>query len=383
MSPRPAAASRSAAQALMQGQVDKADLYILSGGDSGLSAPLTQLICSSVLNEEDREFNLDTFDCNEGVVPDAISQALRELPVMCERRVLVLLNAQRLSNAAKKENEEEDSPKKGGDSAVKRLAAAFQEALPYHTTTVILVSESTAKDSLAGKVSKGEGYTTAIYDCTLQKEECPTWIGYQLQQLGRQGDSRTIHAIAERTGTDVRFLQTQLQKLSQYMGERTQVTDADIRATIRLSAEMQSWQLTDAIRKKDRARALSLIQDFFSEDGSNRTKDIRLANKGDNAPASIRALGMLSYINTYLRSLAQLRHLTSSGVVSLAALATQTGKKEFQVRKNLEELDTWSDRDLRNAFTALCLADYSIKHGRDHLIALQLVLTRLCLRRNR
>ena len=383
MSKRPAASSLSAAQALMNGRVVSADLYILSGDDSGLSTPLSKLIYTSILSEEDREFNLDVFDCREDVSPDAISQALRELPVMCERRVLVLLNAQRLGGAEKKGGEGESTPKKGGESVVKRLATAIQEALPFHSNTVIIVSESTSRDSLAGKVSQGEGYTAVTYDCSLQKAECADWIDFQLRQLGRQGDSRTVSLIAERTGTDVRFLQTQLQKLSQYMGERTTITEADIRATIRLSEEMQSWQMTEAVRQKNLTRALSLLQDFFSDDGANRAKDIRPASKGDNAPANIRALGMLAYINTYLRSLAQLRHLTAESGRNYSSLATKTGKKEYQIRKTLEDLDTWSESDLRNAFTALCLADFSIKNGRNHLIALQLVLTRLCLRRNR
>ena len=121
---------------------------------------------------------------------------------------------------------------------------------------------------------------------------------------------------------------------------------------------------------------------MLDDDTPNRTVDINRgqAGKNDSAPVSVRALGLLSYINTYLRSLAQLHHIVRQER-DLNVIAQMTGKKDYQVRKSLEELNTWSEQNLSTAFTALCLADYHIKKGRDPLLAIQLLLARLCLRK--
>ncbi|MDO5296666.1 MAG: DNA polymerase III subunit delta [bacterium] len=366
MAKRTSESNHSAAKAIISGCVEPADLYVLLGDDSCLSGRMIKLISRQFIKPEDEEFNFDIIDCQNNPPAAAITNALCELPVMCEKRLLVLLSAQALSS-----------------SACKAIAASLQNHLPYHTNIVILVSNTKKKDSLAGMAVNSPAFASIVYDCALLESERESWIAHSLQQFGLNAAPTLIRQISERTGSDTQFLQTQLEKLKQYLGERQEVTSADIKTVIRKSIEIKSWELTEAIRSKNMQQAWRLAQDMLASDTANRTVDFSrgTSGKNDNAPVSVRALGLLSYINTYLRSLAQLQHLSAQHGRDISAIAQQTGKKDYQVRKSLEELQTWTSQSLHTAFTALCLSDYHIKKGRDPLLAIQLLLTRLCLRK--
>ncbi|MBQ7569203.1 hypothetical protein IJT17_10450 [bacterium] len=359
----------SAAKAIISGVLQPADLYVLLGSDAYLSGRLIKLACQQNLAPEDAEFNLDTIDCSATPTPsaDAISNALSELPVMCEKRLLILLSTQALTSEA----------------TCKKIAEAMRLNLPYHSSIVLLTSTTHSKTSLAGLARSSEAYSSITYSCTLASEERESWVAFCLQQLGLTAAPALVRQIADRTGTDCQYLQSQLEKLRQYLGERREITAEDIKTVIRKSIEIKSWELTDAIRNKDLKRAWSLAQDMLADPSPSRTVNVSVSSsgKGDSAPTSIRALGLLSYINTYLRSLSQTQHLKKQHGSDIAAIARLTNKKEYQVRKTLEELVTWQESHLRSAFTALCLADYNIKKGRDPMLAIQLLLARLCVRK--
>lgn len=366
MAKRSSDANHSAVKAIISGRLEEADLYLLLGGDSCLNGLMIKLIRRNYLDPDDEEFNLDIIDCQTNPPTASITNALCELPVMCGKRLLVLLNVQTLP-----------------PGAGKAVAASLQNNLPYRSNIVVMTSGTKKKDSLAGMALACPAYASIIYDCVLQESEREGWIAYHLQQSGMQATPAVIRQISERTGSDSQFLLTQLEKLRLYIGERREVSAQDVSTIIRKSIEIKSWELTEAIRGKNMRQAWLLVQDMLSESNSGRAADINrgASGKNDDVPASIRALGLLSYINTYLRSLAQMQHLVSQHGRDISAIAQETGKKDYQVRKTLEEIGTWSDRNLRSAFTALCLADYHIKKGRDPLLAVQLLLTRLCLRK--
>ena len=100
MAKRSSEARHSAVKALISGRAEPADLYVLLGTDSCLCGRMIGLICRQYLHPDDEEFNLDTIDCQSNPPAAAITNALSELPVMCDKRVLVLLNSHALSASA-------------------------------------------------------------------------------------------------------------------------------------------------------------------------------------------------------------------------------------------------------------------------------------------
>ena len=366
MAKRASAAGHSAADVIISGLIDNADLYILKGEDGFLCSGMVKLLTNHFLAPEDVEFNLDVIDCKDNPPVSAITNALCEFPVMADKRVLVLLNAQSLNAAA-----------------AKTVAAALQSSLICHTTAAVIQTASVTKTNLAGLAAASAAYVSLTCECALSEYDRERWIAFQMRRLGLADSPEAVRSIAERAGSDTQYLQTQLEKLRQFVGERTEVTRQDVCTVIRKSIERRSWELTDAIRSRQTKRALELVQDLLSDNTGRRAADISTGpgGKPDTVPAGIRALGLLTYLNTYLRSLVQLRHLVSRHGSDLSTLAQLTGKKEFQLRKSLSELDSWSDASLRTAFRALCLADYHIKRGRDHLLAVHMVVYRLCLRK--
>ncbi len=360
--------SKSAINAILQGDVETADLYVITGTDGFIDNQLLKLITEHYLAPQDEEFNLDIIDCRGDTPAKDIVSAVSEVPVMCDKRLLILRNAHELKS-----------------DTVKKASAAFQANLSYHANAVALTTKSMTKGTLADAASKSRDYMTLTYDCKLDDLTRERWTAYLLQQNGLQFRSDIACEIANRTGNDSQFLVTRIEKLRQYMGTRTEVTKADINAIITKSLEVKTWELTSAIGAKKYAQAWRLAEVMLNEDNP----DLILAAKSSaqqsgqkTVPASVKAIGLLSYINTYLRSMAQLRSLAAQYGTSPATLASHLpGKKEYQIRKSLAEMQTWSESNLKDAFSRLCLTDQSIKLGRSPLLAIQLMIASLCFRR--
>ena len=139
-----------------------------------------------------------------------------------------------------------------------------------------------------------------------------------------------------------------------------------IRSRVRATAVLRcsTWRLTAAIGSKDLPGAYKVLD--------------RLLERGEAAG------GLLSYLNSYLGSLAQLKSLQAEVGSSLAQLAKAMPRKtEYQIKKNLQEAATWSLSELATAFDRLTRADLRMKTGDEERLLLQLLVLQLCSRSGR
>ena len=348
---------------LVGDSVPSVDVYVLEGSDGIVIARLSEILRNAILQPGQEDFDLDVIECESSTGAERIVSALSEYPVMGGKRLLILNNAHNLK-----------------DKVADAVIEALEKNLAYHANAVIMTCTATTIDSLGWRAYQSQTYETCVISCKFKGDDCSRWIEHLLRQKGLSFHPSVSREISERLGNSTQFVLSQLGKLHHYLGERREITMEDVQRVIAKSVETKTYELTKALDERDRDRAWSIAENLLSDSPENKISQSAAGNK--SADVSTRALGLLSYLNTYLRSLAHLHSLTHRYGTRLSDLSPHLkGRKEFQIRNDLRNLSKWSEVALRQALLLLCDTDMQIKSGRDPRLAVDLLLATLCIRK--
>lgn len=343
-----APAATPAMQILRAATLPPAGVYLLSGPDDYLREQVLDRLRAELLEPGFAEFNHRQIQCTGSSKVGTLANAMVDLPMMADRRLLELHEAQTLPADAQKS-----------------LVAPLEEAARSGSTVIALCWRPAA----GGGRGRAAGGSAALkdaaarigvsIDCALAEDDRGEWVQGALQRMGVKAESAAVAELLKRTGTDLRHLASQLDKLALYAGKGATIKAEDVRKIVLRSTEVKTWELTDAIGKKNLRRAVEITGTLLEE--------------GDGAGP------LLSYLNTWLRSLAQVQSLHAKGMSALQA--AMPNRKDWMIQRDVEQVRTWSVAELRLAFDMLCRADLRIKTGSDPRLVLELLLVQLCMRR--
>ncbi|ODS57043.1 MAG: hypothetical protein ABS36_05965 [Acidobacteria bacterium SCN 69-37] len=242
-------------------------LHLFVGDDVQLITRMVEAVEATV-DEADRPFAVDRVRAGEpGGSPIEISSAARNLPMLGDRRIVIVLRAERLlkpkrtGKAAEEGDDEEPAADEGQAVDASALEAYVNDPSPF-ATLVFVASEIDRGRRLTKRVI--EKALVTVFDGNerddLKVDQRTSLLHVLRGTLAREG--RTIEKDAEqllvrRAAGDVSKLRDDLEKLVLFAGERTKLTEDDVMA---VSAEHEAvedeWAVTNAIGAGDAAAAL-------------------------------------------------------------------------------------------------------------------------------
>lgn len=328
-------------------KVKEATAYILYGEDEYLISQTVRLLRDSVIDNDFGDFNYTRLDCHSSVKAAELTNALRELPMLTDRRFLELHYYQNLT-----------------DSTVKKIEETFKETLREGSTVLCLVSHDDSKKSKSKLAAWAQDYAQEI-NCNVSSYSLPRWIDLYIKDKGYSfKDSKAAQELQNRVGANLLDLSAQLDQLMLYVSSQKTISVEDVRQVVRKSNEVKVWEYTKAITQKDSSKAMQACSSLLEDN----------AQKG--------SLTLISFTNKYLRDLAQALDITSKYGFNTNSLSQQMAdKRDFQINYILKDLRSWKEPDLRDAFHSLCQADLRLKTGGDPLLTMQLLTLRLVSRR--
>lgn len=199
-------------------------------------------------------------------VADVVAAA-RTLPMLSERRVILLLHAERLFKTRKKAGASED----GGDEADdeprgESLALEEYVAAPQGPNVLVLVATSINRAMRLGKllekqavVVECKGFEPVFGRPDAALREAMQFAGTQLKKAGKVADPQTLTMLVERAGPNVGRLRGDLERLVLFVGDAPRVTSADVQAVVGAAKSLDDWGVTNAIQARDAASALRLL----------------------------------------------------------------------------------------------------------------------------
>ena len=327
-------------------------VYLIYGGEPFLEEEIFREIRSLTVRPETADFNYHVFN----PAPDQVEQALsiaQTQPFFAERRLVVLRDCPFFAASRKKQEadeEEDDKPTGGSEEAL----LAYLKAPASTTCLIFLCGESV--DSRK-KVTKAAIATGGAVECKqLKDQDAIMWAQQRATSYGKKLGDPAARLLVEKTGPDLRLIDSELSKLALYVGETRAISPADVEVAVSGMAETEIYRLTEAVMLKERVKALALL-----------AQTLRQVDH---------PLQALAALTNRFRQILTVKSLTSRGLSARegAALARM---HPFPYEKIAAHVRTIPREEIVGALTRLLEADLAMKTGAEPKLALETLVIEL------
>jgi DNA polymerase III subunit delta len=244
-------------------------LYLILGDDEAEMGRLAADI-AGVVEDELRAFNMERIYAGEkGASAAAIVEAARQLPMMGDRRVVVVLRAERLLKPKRRGSKALEEAADEGDAEPPGDLDALTDYVqkPGSSTTLVLVATDIDKSRRAGKAILKHATVVECWGLKPGKEA----RGGDLRQAARVAEQMVKKAVAEagqlieppaarlvadRAGFDIVRLRGDIERLMLYTVGKHQITLADVQEVVSAESSQDDWAVTNAIQQGNAREAL-------------------------------------------------------------------------------------------------------------------------------
>jgi DNA polymerase III delta subunit len=251
-----------------------APVYLFVGEDLKLSDRLIDDIESSI-DPLDRPFAVDRFYAGEAAsAPADIAAAARTLPMLGDRRVVLVLRAERIlkprrakSGKSAEEDEASDDEPAGGDEVgdATALEEYIAEVEPSSKTTLVFVASDVDRSR---RLTKRLLEKAQVVECGGLAADGPggrrdaraaarEWLEAELGRAGRTIDPQALQLLIDRAGNDITKLRGDVERLLLFVEASTAIGSDDVlAATTEYDSVDDEWAVVNAIAAGDAAAAL-------------------------------------------------------------------------------------------------------------------------------
>lgn len=263
-------------------------VYLIVGDDSAEASGLAADLCGLV-EEELRPFNVERLYGTDKVEPETIAQSARTVPLLGERRVVVVLRAEKLLKPKRRGKDDEAPPDEADDEATPADGLIAYIGHPDPQTTLVFVAEDVNKTTKLYKALQKHativecwglrGGRDAKVDLRQAARQAEQLVKAAVSQAGQKIDPAAARLLAERAGTDISTLRGDLDRLLIYAAGKPAIDLADVQEVVSAETAQNDWAVADAIERSDAAGAL---------------KQVALVLDGGTAPEKL--LGQLAWV---------------------------------------------------------------------------------------
>lgn len=293
-------------------------IYLLHGEEDFLLEQAIALFNQYVVDEGTRDFNYDVFYAKE-TAPSHILDVVETLPMMAPRRVVIVKDADKWNEP---------------DWAV--FENYFED--PADSTVLVLVAKSI--DKRKKTIKRLLESSEAVEFKKLYDNQVPQWIQYMVQRLGLQIEKEAVTLLQQFVGNNLMDIQSELQKLSQFIGDRKKINLTDVVEVVSKIKVQSVFDLSRAIGESDKAKALLCLSQLLAH-GQNE-------------------VGILALVARHVRILHLIKKAKKEGQKG-AQLASKVGVSPYFLNEYEQQSKDWTDKKIEKTFKALLDTDRALK----------------------
>lgn len=232
-----------------------APFYLLMGNESYYLDLIAESLEANVVTLEDRDFNLSVFYGNDSD-PDYIVRAAQQFPVMADKKLVILKEAQTMDRAK---------------SQLDKFAPYVRRPVPSTVFAIVYKGDALPKTSELIKAAKESG--AVVFTATSPRD-------YQLGAVLKDYCTSRKKAIEEKAcemlcqyvGLPLSKLFGEVNKLITIIGEGTnRITATDVEKHIGVSKDFNNFELVNAVARKDYPKAVRIVRYFRDNPKNNPT----------------------------------------------------------------------------------------------------------------
>ena len=219
-------------------------VYFLEGEEPYFMDQISDFILENVLTEDEKGFNQSIL-YGKDLSIDAIMTTAKRYPMMAERQVVVIREAQNIKN-------------------IEDLASYVEKPL---TSTILVINYKyktiDKRKKLYKAISKNGVYLESkpLYD-----NQVPAWITKYLKEKNLGIDPRAAQLIADFIGSDLQRIVNELDKVTISLVPGTSIMPDDVEKNIGISKEFNTFELQNALGNKDILKSNRIINYFIDNE---------------------------------------------------------------------------------------------------------------------
>ena len=241
-------------------------LYLIVGDDDAEMLRLAADM-AGVVDEELRAFNVERiYATDKGVTGAAIVESAKLLPMMSDRRVVIVLRAEKLLKPKRRGKDEEilDEDTDGDGGAADALEAYVKAPEPQ-TVLVLVASDADRARRIYKLLQKSativecwglKGSRDARVDLRQVARQAEELVRQAVAGAGQQIEPAAARLIAERAGADIATLRGDVDRLLLFAAGKPKISLADAREVASGETAQDDWAVTNAIQRADTGEAL-------------------------------------------------------------------------------------------------------------------------------
>ncbi len=222
-------------------------IYFLMGDEPYYIDKISDFIEETILDESEKGFNQQVMYGRDVTIEDIVGAAKR-FPMMAERQVIIVKEAQDLSRS------------------IEKLVSYAENPQP---TTVLVLNYKYKKLDKRKKLHKAIAKSGLIYESKkLYENQVSDWIRRVLSGKKYQIEPKAAQMLVEFLGTDLSKISNELDKLMLILTEGTIINPEHIEENIGISKDFNNFELRKAVGEKNIVKANRIIN-YFAENPRN------------------------------------------------------------------------------------------------------------------
>lgn len=311
-------------QAVEQGSYEK--VYFFYGPEEWVKQSAVQRLREKLLPEGLEQLNETVM---EGGSAQAIIEAAETLPVMAERRLILVRDYPPLTQGKAKSEQEET-----------QRVLDWLPTAPDTACVVFLVRGSAdMRKKLPSALQKLHG---AVAFELLDDADLMKWANTRLKKLGKKIDRAALDSLTFLAGRGLTRLDGELNKLAAYAGERAVIEAQDVENLVAPSLESSVFQMIDFLMD-GKAYDAHRLYGALLRSGENR-------------------VGILAMLTRQMRMLTHIKLLRGQGV-PMREIEERLSLNHYAATRAQSQATRMDEETLQDMYKACADADYDIKRG--------------------
>lgn len=225
-------------------------IYFLMGEESYYIDKISDYIEHNILSEEEKGFNQVVLYGRDVTVDEIISQAKR-FPMMADKTVIIVKEAQDLSRT------------------IEKLVSYVENVQP---STVLVINYKYKTLDKRKKLNKIASKIGVVFESKkLYENQVADWIRKVLNGKNYQMEPKASQMLVEFLGTDLSKVSNELDKLILILPAGTIITAEHIEHNIGISKDFNNFELRKAIGNRNVVKANQIINYFSNNPKNNPT----------------------------------------------------------------------------------------------------------------
>lgn len=225
-----------------------APVYFLWGEDEYPIQEVVKALKAKVATGPMAQFNLDELS-GQSLSWANLLERSRTLPMMAPHRLVIAWDVDKL---LKKTDDDSEA-----------LAAYVAQPLPE--TVMVLTAKTHDKRMKLGKALESSKSVVVMTATHPKPAEVPAYIVKFAAAFGKKIDMGAARAMADLIGTETMWIRNEVEKLCLYVGDRSDITEDDVKAVMADINARQVWDLTDALARKNFGDCMKVLEPIARE----------------------------------------------------------------------------------------------------------------------